>query len=238
MRTGIAKERASLNIARLKKGGEHFEVVVDPDLAMAFKKGGTVAIADVLKDQAVFSDAQKGMLASEKRMQELFNSADPLRVAEIIIKEGMVQVTGEYRAKVREEKKRRILAMIQRFGVDPRTHAPHPLTRLENAFEEAKVRMDEMRSAEDQVQDVLKALRPVLPITFAVKRVEIIIPPPYAAQAYGIVKSFGTVQRDEWLGDGSRKLSIELPGGLEQDFYDKLNALTKGSVETKVIETR
>ena len=32
-------ERFSINVARLKKGGEHFEIVIDPDTAVEFKEG-------------------------------------------------------------------------------------------------------------------------------------------------------------------------------------------------------
>ena len=44
--------------------------------------------------------------------------------------------------------------------------------------------------------------------------------------------------KDEWQNDGSWICQVEIPGGLEEDFYDKLNSLTHGSVETKVINTR
>jgi len=31
---------------------------------------------------------------------------------------------------------------------------------------------------------------------------------------------------------------VEIPGGLEPDLYDKLNAMTHGNVETEVIGTK
>ena len=42
------KERVHINLARLKKNGEHFEVDVDPDLALRFKQDGSVDIREVL----------------------------------------------------------------------------------------------------------------------------------------------------------------------------------------------
>jgi ribosome maturation protein SDO1 len=31
---------------------------------------------------------------------------------------------------------------------------------------------------------------------------------------------------------------IEIPGGVEEEFYEKLNALTKGNAVTKLIERK
>ena len=59
-------EKIHLNLGRIKKEGENFEIVVDPDLAIEFKDGKEVDIREVLKSEEVFSDAKKGLLCSEK----------------------------------------------------------------------------------------------------------------------------------------------------------------------------
>jgi len=229
------KERVSLNIARLRKGSHCFEVVVDPDLAMAYRQNQPVGVKDVLMDQKIFSDAKKGMLASESAMKQIFNTSEQLKVAETILKKGDVHLTAEHKARLIEEKRKRIIDIIHMNGVDPRTHLPHPLSRLKNAFDEARVRISQYKGAEDQVQDVLKALRPVLPIKFEVKRVEIRVPAKYAGMFHLLVKGFATVLKKEWQDDGSLRAVIELPGGLETDFYERLNSSTHGSAETKVL---
>ena len=38
--------------------------------------------------------------------------------------------------------------------------------------------------------------------------------------------------------DGSWKGHVELPGGLEQDFYDSLNNITHGQTQAKVLKVR
>lgn len=232
------KERFSINIARIKKGGDVFEIPIDADLAIEFRKGRSVEIRDVLKSEHVFSDAKKGLRASEHLMQQVFGASDPLKVAEIILKEGEIQLTAEHREKMREEKKKRIMDIIHRNGVDPRTDAPHPITRIENAFEQAKIRIDEMRSAEEQVDDVLKQLRPIMPIRFEIKEIQVHIPAIHAAKSYSAVKHFSKMLKEEWMNDGSLLAVVELPGGLEQEFYDKLNKATHGDAECKVIKTK
>ncbi len=224
-----------INTARLKKGSDVFEIVIEPETAIAARHG-KADIRDALKVQKVFSDAKKGMLASEQRMQAIFGTTDPLEVAKKIIADGNIQVTSEYRQKLMEQKKRQIVEFIRCNGVDPRTHAPHPAQRIEAAIAEAKVRIDEFKPAEQQVQEVLKALRPILPIKFEMKEIELIIPAQFASKAHNTLKLMGKILREEWQSDGSWKGIIEIPGGMEQELYDKLNALTHGELVSKVIK--
>src|SRR3989344_3837923 len=169
---GEGKERVHINLARLKKGGETFEIDVDPDLAIKFKKGVPgIDVRDVLKAEHVFKDAQKGLIASEARLEELFGTDDIMEIASAIIREGEIQLTSEYRNELREQKKRRIIAIIHQNGIDPRTKLPHPVQRIELAMVEAKVRIDEHKRAEDQIQDVVDSMRSILPITFAMKQI-------------------------------------------------------------------
>ena len=107
-----------------------------------------------------------------------------------------------------------------------------------NAFEEAKVKIDEYKPAEEQVNDVLKKLRVVLPIKFEIKEISVRIPAEYAVKSYGTVKGFGRMIKEEWLNDGSWSVVVEIPGGLETDFYEKLNKITHGNNEAKVIKMK
>ena len=55
-------------IARLKTHGETYELLVDPELAYAFKSGEDVKIDDVLASEFVFKDSGKAQ--SFKRTKE------------------------------------------------------------------------------------------------------------------------------------------------------------------------
>ena len=232
------REKISLNLARLKKGGNNYEIDVDSEKAIAFKGGANIDIREVLKAEKIFYDAKKGLLASEHEMQQLFETSDPLEVAKIIIKEGEIQVTAEYREKLSEQKKKKIINMVHRNGVDPRTHLPHPLQRIENAMEEAKVHIDEYKSAEQQLKDIIKQISPILPIRFEVKEIAVKIPPEYAAKSYAAVKSFGQILKEEWQKDGSWVVVIEIPGGLETDFYDSINKICHGNIESEALKIK
>ncbi len=231
-------DKISLNLARLRKGGQEFEVVVDADKAVEFKQGKNVTIRDVLKSEHVFSDAKKGLRASETAMQQIFETDDELAVAETIIKEGEIQLTAEYRKQLREQKFNQIVTIIQRQAVDPKTHAPHPPQRIKNAMEEAKVKIDEFRSAKEQVQDIIDALRPVIPIRIEIQEIELKMDSESAVKAYPIVKKYGQILKEDWQDDGSWVSVIEIPGGVRDQLFNKLNKLTKGELESKIVSTR
>jgi len=232
------KERVHFNVAKLKKGGQNFEIDVDPNMAIAFKEGKNVGIADVLKVEQIFSDVKKGMLASETQMKQIFGTPDVFEVAKIIIDKGELPLTAEYKNKLREEKRKQIINIIHRNGVDPQTHIPHPPDRIANAMEEVKFKVDEFKPIQQQMQEALKKIRVVLPIKFEVKEIAIKIPAAYAAKSYSVVNSFGKILRDEWQKDGSWIVVLEMPAGLEEDFYDKVNAMCHGEIESKVLKIR
>lgn len=225
-------------IARLKSNNQVFEILVDCNNAIALKEGKKVNMKDVLAVNKVFSDARKGLEASENLMKQIFQTAEPESVAMIIIQKGEIQLTSEYRTNLREQKMKNIINMIHINAVDPNTHLPHPIQRIKNALDEAKFHADEFKPVEEQLQLALKKLRVILPIKFEIKEIAVKIPSEYAAKSYQVLNSFGTKLREEWQNDGSLITVIEIPGGLEIEFYDKINSLTHGNVEAKVLKTK
>jgi ribosome maturation protein SDO1 len=86
---------------------------------------------------------------------------------------------------------------------------------------------------------IVSALQAILPIKMEVAEISIRISNAQnAARAYPIVKANANLLKDEWLGDGSWSGTVELPAGLTEDFFGKLNKLTKGEIESKIIRTK
>jgi ribosome maturation protein SDO1 len=229
----------SMNLARIKRNGNDFEVVIHAELALKFKhnKDDQPDINDVLVFPQVYSDAKKGEVASPSDVKKAFGTEDPVEAAKEIIVKGDVALTSEYKKGLQEQKEKQILNIIQMNGVDPKTGLPHPLTRLENAMEQVKANIDPFEPAEIQAREILKHLRPILAIKFVVKEIELTIPAASAAKAYGIVKKLGQILRESWNNDGSWTGVIKVPGGMEQDLYDQLNKMAQGEVSAKVLRT-
>ena len=124
---------------------------------------------------------------------------------------------------------------IHRNAIDPKTGNPHPEKRIELAIEEAKVKVDEFRTIDQQLSDVVKKLQPILPLRFETAHLAVKIPVHYASKLRGEIVRAGKITKEEWLPDGSWSGTVELPAGMKMEFIDMLNGATHGagSVEEK-----
>jgi len=222
-------------VARLTKDDEHFEILVKPQKALDYRNGKISGITEVLAAEMVFSDANKGTKVSEEIMRKAFKTIDPLKIADEILKKGTLQLTTDQRRKMVEDKRKQVIDFISRQAVDPKTNLPHPPARIENAMEQIRYPIDPYKSVEEQAKDIVKMLRPILPLKVEQVTVAIKVPSQYASRAYGAIKSFGTIKREEWRSDGSWYGEIEMPAGTYASVLNKLGDITKGSGEGKII---
>lgn len=223
-------------IARLKTGGETFEILVDSDLALEYKKGKSISLHDMLASEEVFKDAKAGKKASEEHMKSLLGTIDLREAVDKIIHKGEIQLTTEQRRVMLEEKRKQIVTLIARNSLNPQTGAPNPPARIEAALEEARFQVDMSKGAEEQVEAAVKAIRPLLPIRFETLNIAIKIPAVYTGNAYRVVREIGTVKKEEWSGAGDLICMLEIPAGIQDEVYNKLNSLTHGEVKVKVIK--
>ena len=223
-------------IARLKKGEEHFEVLVDPFAAADLIDGKDIDVIQSLAIDAVFKDSKKGTHASEESLQKNFGTGDIGEITKQIILKGDIQLTTEQRHKMQKNKRNRIVETIVRNAMDPKTKAPHPRQRIELAMEQAGVHVDPFKPVSEQVKTIIELLRPIIPISIENIRISVKIPAEHIGKAYGTVRSYGTLEREDWQSDGSWIGIIRLPAGMQTNFYDKLNDVTKGNVSTKILK--
>jgi ribosome maturation protein SDO1 len=221
--------------ARLEYFGEHFEILVDPDLASDYKRGQDLNVEDILVVEEIFKDAKKGDKSSEEAMMKAFQTTDHVEVAANILKKGQIQLTAQQRKEMQEEKRLKVVTTIAREAINPQTKLPHPVRRIEIAMDEAKVRIDPFKSVDEQVNSTLKAIRVKIPIRFEKVKVAIRVPGDFSGKVYGAIPEFGKTMQEEWQQDGSWVAVVEIPGGMQDNFYQKLNELTHGQVETKLL---
>ena len=222
-------------VARLESHGEKFEILVDPNQAALVRQGQIVDIEDVVAALNVFSNFSKATRASDESLEKVFHTTDFDTVARRIIEKGEIHLTSEQRKQMIEDKRRQIINFIARNAVNPQTGHPHPPHRIEMAMEEARVNVDPFKHLDEQVKDTVKALRPILPIRFEELRLAIKIPPDFAAKAYGDIAAASTMEKDEWIKDGSWVCVVRIPAGIQVEFYDLINKLTKGEGQVKIL---
>lgn len=222
-------------VARLESHGERFEILVDPHNAALVRQGQPVEIEDVVAALNVFGNASKATRASDEALMKVFQTTDFDAVARKIIIKGEIHLTADQRKQMVEEKRRQVITFISRNAVNPQDGHPHPPARIERAMEEARVNIDPFKHVDEQVKETVKALRPLLPIRFEELRLAIKIPPDFAARSYGDIAAAATMEKNEWLKDGSWVCVVRIPAGIQTDFYDLINKLSKGEGQVKIL---
>jgi len=224
--------------ARLESHGQRFEVLVDPDAALTIKRGEFDGdLEGVIAAEDVFEDASTGDRPPENALEEVFETTDPLEIIPDVIQRGEIQITAEQRRAMQEQKHNQLVNKIARNAVNPQMDdAPHPPERIERALEEAGFKIDPMEPVENQVDDALDALRPIIPIRFDEMVMAVQVPAAYAGSAQAQIRQFGELEREEWQPDGSWVGVIRFPAGLQNDFYDVVNEHTSGEAETRIVK--
>ncbi len=224
--------------ARLESHGERFEVLVDPDAALEIKRGEFDGdLESVIAAEDVFENASRGDRPAETALEDVFDTTDPIEIIPEVIKEGEIQITADQRREMQEQKHKQLVNRITRNAVNPQMDdAPHPPERIESALEETDFKIDPMEPVENQVDEALEELRPVIPIRFDTVTVAVHLPADYAGSGQAKVREFGDLEREEWQSDGSWVGVVEFPAGMQNDFYDLVNEVSSGNAETEIIQ--
>lgn len=212
--------------ARIKIKGKNFEIRVDLDKALDFRKGKNVSPQEFLDAPFIFSDVRKGLKVSSADLKDAFGSDDIFQAAAKIVKDGEVQLPVEYKKQQQEGKRKQVVEWLSKNALDPVSGRPHPATRIDDSLNKVGVNIDN-RSVEEQIPNILEKLKKVIPIKIENKKLRLRIPSIYTGRIYGIVNPYK--ESEEWLGNGDLSCVINLPVGLQMEFYDKLNAVTHGS---------
>ena len=222
--------------ARLTIGNRKFEVLVDSQKAQEFKRGTAMNVADILAYPVIYKDTKTTEEVSMADLQNAFGTTDVYKIAERIIKHGEMQVTTEQRRQMVEQKKTQIANIIAKQAVNPQTNTPHPPQRILNAMDQVGVSIDPFIDGNMQVDKVLKAIKPILPIKFQKVVLQLKIQPQFAGKVYSVLKSSGTLQQEQWLNDGSLQVNLEIMAGIQDELFQKLANLTHGQYESKVVK--
>lgn len=223
-------------VARLESHGERFEVLVDPDQAMRIRQGEDVDLEEAVAAEYIFSNAAHGERASDEALQKVFGAIDFTPAALRIITRGEIQLTAEQRRQRIAERRNQVITFISRNAINPQSGFPHPPQRIELAMEEARVHIDPFKPVDEQVKETVKALRPLLPISFEEIRIAVRIPAEHAPRAYGELQSAVTLEQNEWQSDGSWIAIAKIPAGIQEEFYNLVSKISKGEAETRILE--
>ncbi|MEO9308273.1 MAG: ribosome assembly factor SBDS [Nitrososphaera sp.] len=223
-----------VTIVRFSVEGEKFEILVKPDPALEFKLGKRKDISGVLISDEIYSDSNKGTRASTEKLMKAFKTTDPIAVATMMLQKGDLNLTTDQRRKMVSEKRKQIVDFISKTYVDPRSHLPHPPLRIEQAMDDARVSVDPFRNTDEQIKEILEQLRSIIPLKSENMLLEILVPAQFAAQSYSVLKSFGTLKKEEWQSNGALKVILDIPAAARANVMDRLGSVTKGTASIEV----
>ncbi|MEK6917906.1 MAG: ribosome assembly factor SBDS [Nanoarchaeota archaeon] len=218
-------------IARIKRSGKNFEIMVNLDDALKFKKGQSAYVEP--QGDGIFYDAKNGKSASSSDLQNAFGTADANEIAKKIVKDGEVLVTQEYREAEQDKKFKQVVDFLATNSMDPKTGRPHTPDRIKSALEQAHVNIKNV-PIEAQMADIMEKISQVIPIKISMRRIRINIPAIHTGKAYGVITPYK--EDEKWKDDGSLEVIVKVPAGIVIDFYDKLNSVTHGSALTEEIK--
>lgn len=218
-------------VARIKIKGKHYETHVNLEEALKVKAGKGDMLS-ALESNAVFYDVKKGNIASKADLLDAFGTDNIHEVAKKIILSGEVQKTQDFRDAEKDAKIKQVINLIMKNAVDQHGR-PYTEERIKRAVEEVHYNFDN-KPAEQQVTPLIEKLKTVIPIKMETKKIKLTIPAQYTGQVYGLLKDYK--ESEDWLANGSLSAIINIPAGMQIDFYDKLNNITHGSVQSEEVK--
>ncbi len=227
---------ADVTVVRFSFEGEKFEILVKPDPALNYKLGKKKDISSILVSDEIYTDSNKGTKPSTEKLLKAFKTEDATEIAQKILEKGDLNLTTDQRRKMIEEKKKQIVEFIAKTFVDPRTHLPHPPLRIEQAIKDGRVSVDPQKTVDEQIKDIVEKLRSIIPLKSENLSLEIIVPAQYASQSYAVLKSVGSLKKEEWQNNGSLKAILEIPAAARPNVIDRLGSITKGSATVEVMK--
>ena len=208
-------------VARLEKGGKRYEILVDPELVEQFKADSTsVSLDDLLATDEIWHDAKGGERPTEEKIQSTFDTTELLDCVIKILNSGSIQLTTVQRRQMIADKRQQIISEISRTAIDPRSKAPHPVTRIELALDELRWNPDPFLSVERQIKDAITVLRPVIPLSFETIKLAFRV----SGSAYGSVQREvrSDVIKEQWLENGDWAFVVEIPAGMKGEYLSKV----------------
>jgi ribosome maturation protein SDO1 len=220
-------------IARIRVGSKHFEILVEAEEALKFKKTGEGDVSSFMDADVIFTDSKKGLKAGNADLEEAFKTSDVNEVAKQIIMRGEIQIPQDVREAQRGEKFKQIVDFLVKNSVNAQTGNPFTPERIERALDEIGANIQN-KPIEGQIKEIVSKLGKVIPIKIETKRLKITIPAQYTGQAYSVINAYK--ESEEWKNSGDLEAIVVVPSGLQMEFYDKLNAATHGSAVSEEIK--
>lgn len=220
-------------LVRLKKGKTTFEVMVEEGKVAQYREGRVRTLNEVLVADVVWVNASKGKRASAEQLSAAFGTEDSMQVLETIIRTGDSQESGNERKQKMAEKRQEVVAYLAKNFIDPASKRALPNTRVENALDQIKARIDPDLDAQRQALALVPKLTPIMAMKRGGAGVAgiVVVPSRLASAASTAMRPHATVQRETFDKSSCR---FEVDVHAQDPFLAALARATKGDFEFNV----
>lgn len=215
-------------VASYDVNGEHFEILVDPDLALDIKEGKQTLeykLGKLLASDEIYKKASSGDRASDGNVKTAFGTNDLEKIVGVILKHGHLDLTTGQKRKLAEQRRKEIIEYIVRNSYNPATKTPHTYQRVESALETAKVHIDVLRPVEQQIDKIVAKMSEVLPIDFKKYKIRVSVPLQFGGKMNSVIGRFDVLERN-W--GSTFDFVVSIPAGEKDSFMNTISGLTKG----------
>jgi len=215
-------------VASYDINGMHFEILVDPDLALEIKQGKKDLqnnLSKLLATEEIYKKAKSGDRASEVHIKEAFGTEDLETIVETIIQKGHLDLTTEQKRRIAEQKRKEIIDYIVRNSYNPVTNSPHTYQRVETAIEKAKIQIDSLSPVEQQVDKIVSKMTEILPISFKKYKFKVSVPIEFGGKINSVINKYEILDR-KWTT--TFNFIALVPAGEKDSFMNTISGLTKG----------
>jgi len=152
-----------MQVVRYKHGKTNFEVGCKVGTVLKYRKG-QLGYEGVLASEEIFKDIKKGDRPSADELNAAFNTDDVKAIAKLIVDRGDVQLNDAERREILEKKRNEIINYIHKYFIDPKTKTMIPVTRIDNALTELKIKVEPDQPTEKQFKKFSRNYQVFLPL--------------------------------------------------------------------------
>jgi ribosome maturation protein SDO1 len=232
-------------IIKLQKGNENFEILVDVVLAKKYQekliKSKQVNIneydfSELIASYDVYSDAKKGKIA--KNLNKVFHNKSNEEIILEIIKNGKISYTKSEIKELHQNLLKKIVSYINLSTINSQTKLKIPTSRIEMLLNEIKFTPDLNKPIEKQIEEIIKKLRPMIPISISSKKLKIIVPAKNTKKIVSFIKSKYThckILKDCIDNEGNYFAEIEIFASQYIDFIKLIHQKSNNEIEIEDI---
>ena len=152
-------------VVKLKQNNITLEVLTIPGSMKSYREGN-MKLESVLVVEEVFSNSSKFQKAKNTDLKKCCGVTDKMEAIKIILDQGTFPLNKKEMQEMVTHKKDEIINYIHKYYHDPRPEIviPHPVSRIESALDNMKVRIDPFQSTDQQIREIIKRMPEFLPI--------------------------------------------------------------------------